>query len=518
MKTIQKTLLLVLGLLMFSASFAQIEVINLEKKGSNKIVVKVRFNNGSVVDPAGKEGLTSLTASTMMEGGTSAYSKEEINNMIYPMAAYYYDNTDKEVSTLTFAFPKDFIDEFYPIMTGLILSPTFDEADFSRVKSNTLNYLTQVIRASSDEEFSKMALEEMLFKGTPYSHMVIGTVDGVGSITLDDVKEHYLKYFTNNNVSIGISGDYPKEFASKLATDLANLSATTVPVVEIPKAKMPEGINVEIIEKEEALGSAIFTGYPIDITRSDDEFAALMIANSWLGEHRKSYSKLYEKIREKRSMNYGDYSYIEWYDNGGRNMLPVTGIPRANNYFAIWIRPVQIAESLKMQYPELGDISVGHAHFAIRIALREIDMLRENGMDADEFEKTKQFLKSYIKLYIQTPEKELGFLMDSHFYGRTDYIKELDALLDKATLEDVNTAIKKYLQTENMDIVIVTDKSEAKALAASLKNNTKSPMSYSNQVKEELPKELLDEDKEVENYPLNVKSVVIISSETPFIK
>jgi zinc protease len=259
-------------------------------------------------------------------------------------------------------------------------------------------------------------------------------------------------------------------------------------------------------------------GYPIDITRANDEFAALMIANSWLGEHRKSYGKLYEKIREKRSMNYGDYSYIEWYENGGRNMLPVTGIPRSSNYFALWIRPVQIAESLKMQYPELGDISVGHAHFAIRMALREVDMLRENGMDADEFDKTKQFLKSYIKLYIQTPEKELGFLMDSRFYGRTDYIKEIDALLDKATLEDVNAVIKKYLQTENMDIVIVTDKSEAKALAASLKGNVKSPMSYSNQVKEELPEEVLNEDLEVESYPLNVKSAVIISSETPFIK
>ena len=39
------------------------------------------------------------------------------------------------------------------------------------------------------------------------------------------------------------------------------------------------------------------------------DVAALMVANSWLGEHRKSYSRLYQKIREARSMNYGDYSY-----------------------------------------------------------------------------------------------------------------------------------------------------------------------------------------------------------------
>ena len=145
-------------------------------------------------------------------------------------------------------------------------------------------------------------------------------------------------------------------------------------------------------------------------------------------------------------------------------------------------------------------------------------MLVENGMDQDEFDKTKQFLRSYIKLYIQTPEKELGFLMDSDFYGRKNYIKEMDKLLEKTTLEEVNAAIRKYFQTDNMDVVIITDDSEAKPLADSFKNNTTSPMSYADQLKAELPEEVLLEDAEVENYPLNVKSVEIISSEEPFIK
>ena len=61
-------------------------------------------------------------------------------------------------------------------------------------------------------------------------------------------------------------------------------------------ANTDDGIKVEIISKDNALGSAIFMGFPIDITRKNDDFAALMVANSWLGEHRKSYSHLYEKM------------------------------------------------------------------------------------------------------------------------------------------------------------------------------------------------------------------------------
>jgi len=518
MRTLHKIILFVTGILLYTNAISQIKTVELSKPGSNKIVIKVRFSNGSVVDPKGKEGITNLTASLMMEGGTAGFTKSQINDLIYPMAAYYYSNTDKEVSTFTFAFPRDFMDEFYPILKGLLNTPTFNEADFNRVKSNTLNYLTQVIRASSDEEFSKKALEEMLFKGTPYQHMVSGTVDGINSITLEDVKAHYADYFTRNNVTIGISGDYDKGFLEKMVKDLGELSDKQVVLPLLPETKMPDGINIEIIEKKEALGSAIFTGYPINITRKDDDFAALMIANSWMGEHRKSYSRLYQKIRETRSMNYGDYTYIEWYEQGGGNQLPLTGVPRSQNYFAIWIRPVQIGEQLKQQYPELKDITIGHAQFAIRMAIREIDLLRKNGMDEQEFEKTKQFLRSYIKLYIQTPEKELGFLMDSQFYGRKNYIAEMDKLLKETTLEQVNAAIKKYMQIQNMDIVIITDDSEAKALAESFRKNKVSPMSYSNQVKDGLPPEVLAEDKEVEAYPLNIHSVKVISSDVPFVK
>ncbi len=106
--------------------------------------------------------------------------------------------------------------------------------------------------------------------------------------------------------------------------------------------------------------------------------------------------------------------------------------------------------------------------------------------------------------------------MDSKFYGRKNYLSELDALLAKVTLDDVNNAMKKYWQTKNMCVTIVTDKTEAEPLAKSLKSNLASPMSYSNVLKSALPKEVLEEDKSIENYPLNVKSVSIVNSADTF--
>jgi zinc protease len=493
------------------------ELVELPIKNSDKIVVKFMFRNGSISDPQGKEGLTSLVASLVIDGGTADKTSSEIKSLAYPMAARYYASVDKEVTVFTFEFHVDHADKFIGLLTQLITRPRMDEADFKRIKSNQANYVNQVIRSSSDEEFSKVGLENFYFKTTPYQHLVSGTTSGLESITLADAKQHFQKYFTSMNVMVGIAGRYSESHLEHILTAIKkDLPREQPKIIPVTPAKITDGIAVHIISKEKAGGSAIFTGSPLPINRSSDEFAALMIANSWLGEHRKSYSRLYQKIREQRSMNYGDYSYIEWYDNGGSNMLPQPGVPRTQNYFSVWIRPVQTAEALKKQYPELKDIRVGHAHFALRMAIRELNLLVENGLSKEDFELTRDFLKSYMKLYVQTPAKQLGFLMDSRFYGRTDYIAEMDKLLSNVTLEEVNNAIRKYWKDMPMTICVVTDESEAGPLKESLLKNSPSPMSYSNALRESLPKSILEEDEVVAVYPLNVKSVEIISDKEMF--
>ncbi|TGE16807.1 M16 family metallopeptidase [Hymenobacter elongatus] len=492
------------------------DVVELRQPNASKVVVKLQFRNGSSADPVGKEGLTYLTGQLLTEGGTKAMTPAQLKDFLYPMATQYYATIDKEVTTFTFEFHRDFIDKFYPVLQGLMLTPSFTQEDFDRLKSNQLNYVEQVIRASSDEDYSKFALEDQLFRGTRFQHMTRGTAAGVKSLTLADVKAYYAAAFGKDNLTIGIAGNYPASFAKKLKDDLEKLPKSTAKAV-VPTVAAPKGIRVEIISKTDALGSAVYAGFPIQTTRASDDFAALMVANSFLGEHRKSYGKLYDKIRSTRSMNYGDYSYIEWYENGGSNMLPVPGVPRHANYTSLWLRPVQIAEGLRKQYPaELGTLKVGHAPFALRLAVREMDNLVQSGLTKEDFEITRTFLRSYVKLYGTTPAKQLGFLLDSKFYGRKDYLRELDGQLAKLTLDDVNKAIKKHWQTQNMYVTIVTDDSEVQALAEVLKQNTPSPMSYAKVVSEGLPKAVVAEDAQIAAYKLNVTEVKIVDTKDTF--
>ena len=150
------------------------------------------------------------------------------------------------------------------------------------------------------------------------------------------------------------------------------------------------------------------------------------------------------------------------------------------------------------------------------MAIRELSKIVNSGIPKADFEATRTFLRSYMKLYIKSPSEQLGYLMDSRFYGRKDFIKEMDKLPIKLKPEDVNRAIKKYLQINNMYVTIVTDKSETESLKESLLSNYDSPMSYSNAPKSGLPKEVLAEDDEASKFRLNIKSVDIIKSDKTF--
>lgn len=483
---------------------------------SDKIVVKLMFKLGSICDPPGKEGLTNLMVQTMMDGGTIDKTRNELKDFLFPTAASYYASVDKEAVVFTFEFHKDLSERVLLPMLKLISLPRFDEADFKRVHSNALNYVEQVLKASSDEDFNKVALEALLYRGTNYAHPVFGTISGIKNISLSDVKEHHKKWITSKNVLIGLAGNYPNDILLTVNKNISLLSETAPQMPVAGKPRSVKGLDVEIITKKGALGSAIFGGVAFELTRSHDDFVAMMVANSWLGEHRKSYSRLYQKIREQRSMNYGDYSYIEWYNAGGSNMLPQPGYPRSVNYFSIWIRPVQTAKGLKEQYPELKDIQVGHAHFAWRMAMREWEQLVNKGMTKQDFELTRQFLKSYIKLYIQTPAKQLGFKMDSRFYGRQDFINDAGILLDGLTAEKVNEAMKRFWKPGNMFVSNITDESEAEPLKKSLLNNAPSPMSYSDELRKVLDKKILEEDMEVSKYPLKTAKVEIVPASEIF--
>ena len=61
---------------------AALDVTELKMDQAGKVVFKVRFLNGSISDPAGKEGLTYATASLMASGGAGGKSYADAHDSV----------------------------------------------------------------------------------------------------------------------------------------------------------------------------------------------------------------------------------------------------------------------------------------------------------------------------------------------------------------------------------------------------------------------------------------------------
>ena len=459
------------------------QVVTLPVSDDPTISFRVLFTVGSQNDPKGKEGLAALTAALLANGSTRQHSYEALLDLFYPMAAGISYQVDKEMTVISGRVHKDNLADYYKLFKEVIFEPAFNEQDFQRVKSEMLNYVQNILRFANDEELGKEVLYEYIFEGTPYGHLEEGHISSLQNITLEDVKQFYRQHYTQANLILGIGGGYDANFKNTYVADFTRLPKGTPSRVTNITPPPFEGMHVRIISKK-ANATAISFGYPIHITRANPDFYALSVARSWLGEHRNSSSHLYQVIREKRGLNYGDYAYIEHFPNGGRRRFPPPNVARHHQIFQIWIRPV----------PNYARV------FAFRAALRELQKMVDNGLTQEEFDLTRRFLKNYSLHYAPTTMMKLGYAMDDAFYGiQGNFLKIFRQKMDELTLAEVNAAIKKYLQYQNIKAVFVTN--EPEKLKQVLVNNEPSPIQYPTPK----PAEILEEDKEIATYPLHVK-------------
>ncbi|HVS02676.1 MAG TPA: pitrilysin family protein [Thermoanaerobaculia bacterium] len=440
-----------------------IELVTLASPESPVIALRAFFRVGSIDDPAGKEGLAALTASMIGESGTAKRSYKELVEALYPMAASIQVQVDREVTVFHAEVHRETLADFTSLFTEVLLQPGFDARDFERHREQLRSYLVNTLRASNDELLGLEVLQQQIFAGHPYDHSPAGTVQGLAAITLDDVKQFYRQHLTRANLLLGVAGGYPEGYPERLATSLSGLTPGAPGSRELPAPKRPAGRHFTLIDKQAAAVGIQF-GYPLPLTRADADYYPLLVANSVLGEHRTFHGRLMQQLRGKRGLNYGDYSYIEHYYLPPFTSNPTPNVPRRDQYFSVWVRPVQ---------PEA-------THFALRAALYEVDRLVAQGLTEEEFVLTRDFVVNYSKLWAQTLADRLGFLLDSRYYGTPYYIDEIEARLAALTRDEVNRAVKKYLQTADFTAVLVTG--DAAALEARLESEEPSPMTYASPV------------------------------------
>ncbi len=471
----------ILALLLAAGAAAQMRVAEL--KGSSPVVTfRVVFTTGAASDPENKPGVANLTALMLAQGGTRELTYKQIVDAMFPMAASVSVQVDKEMTTFAGATHVDNLDAYYKIFRAMLLEPGWREDDFKRLRDNAINYLKISLRANNDEELGKEVLYNEIYAGTPYGHNNAGTISSLEKITLDDLKAFYRAHYTQANLILGIAGGYTPEFIAAVRKDFRQLPAKGSFALRLRYPRALEHNRITLVDKP-TRSVAYSLGFPILVKRGHPDYPALLVMQSWFGQHRNSGGRLFQRMRELRGLNYGDYAYIEYFPRGMFQFEPSPNLARQQQIFQIWIRPVEPPT----------------ARFALRLALYELNRLVRDGLSLPEFERTRAFLSKNVNLLTKTKRAELGYAIDSMFYGIPDYNTYVKEGLAKLKREDVNRAIRRYLRADRLQIVAVTPSAED--FKKELLSATPSPMTY-NAPK---PPELLEEDKVVASWNIGLR-------------
>ena len=453
------------------------------------VTFRILFTTGSAFDPPGKEGLAALTASMLAEGGTRSMSYDQIVQALYPMASSVNSQVDKEMTVFSGTTHIENLDRYYGLFRDMLLDPGFRPEDFKRLRDDAINFLKVSLREGNDEELGKEHLYNTIYAGHPYGHDNAGRVSALEKLTIDDVRSFYRGHYTGANLVIGLAGGYPNGFAERVEGDFAKLPEGPGDKRRFDNPKLSPGTHIDVITRD-TRSTAISLGFPIEVNRAAKDWPALALVASYFGQHRSSNSYLYQRLREARGLNYGDYAYVEYFPRGMFQMTPDPNLGRQQQIFQIWIRPVEAENGV----------------FALRAALFEFDKLVRDGISQEAFETTREFLTKFANVLTQTQSARLGYALDGRYYGIPDYNSYLKTQLSKLTLADVNAMIRRHLRTGRMRIAVVTR--NGAAFRDAIVKNTPSPITYNSPK----PKEIMDEDKIIQAYKVNARpeDVVIV--------
>ena len=130
-----------------------------------------------------------------------------------------------------------------------------------------------------------------------------------------------------------------------------------------------------------------------------------------------------------------------------------------------------------------------NAHMTLRIAIHELDALIRSGLTQEDFATTRDYLMNNVYVMTARQDQQLGYALDSHWYGIGEFTDYMRGALRTLTLDQVNGAIKRHLAGQTLSIVIVTK--DAAGLRTALTSDAVSHVQYDGQK----PKALLAEDE-----------------------
>ena len=408
-----------------------LKIIVREDHRSPVVVSQVWYRAGSLDEVNGKTGVAHVLEHMMFKG-TKKIRAGEFSRLIakaggkenaFTGADYtcYFQQLEKSNLELSFKLEAD-------RMQNLNLSK--DEFDKEiKVVMEERRWRTEDKPTSQVKE----QFESTVFKSHPYSRPVVGWMNDLENMTVEDAREWYKNWYTPNNATLVVVGDiYAKD-----VLNLAKKYFEKIPARKIPERKpqvepKQNGERRSYIKAPSEL-SYLLMGYPVptlnDRNGSDsnswEPYALEVLSNILAGN---SSSRLNQNIMRNQHLA---VSVSAGYDSTARGRISVFELEGTPNDFK-----------------KINDLE--------NALLQEIEKIKKDGVTQEELDRVKATVIAsdvYQKDSMFGMAMEIGQLetMDYSFHLSDGYIEKINGV----TSEQIKNVATKYLTRDNLSVVIL---------------------------------------------------------------
>ena len=356
-------------------------------------------------------------AGSMLERGTATRTKAEIDEEIDFLGA----SLNTSATSVYGNCLSEHTEEFFQIMADVILNPSFPEAEFEKLKKESLDNLQFV---KDDPGAISGQVWNRLLYGEQHPYGDLERTETVEAITLEDCKQYYETHYRPNIAYLAIVGDIKKGKAKKLVKKyLSDWESADVPTFEYIAPSNPTEMRLAVVNRDESVQSVMKIGNLTDLEPGSADIVKVSLMNQILGGG--SQGRLYKNIREDKGYTYGAYSSYD-------------------------------ADELVGEYMAYANVRNEVTDSTLAQFFYEMNRIRTEPVAEEDLQAAKNYLNGTFALQLENPNTVANFALNTARYELpADYYSTYLQRLSAVTVADLQAMAQEHIKPEQATVLIV---------------------------------------------------------------
>lgn len=381
------------------------------------IHIRVILRGGPVYETEKTRGATAILA-TLLTKDTAKRTKEEVAETIEGAGGVFSDFSGNNTFGFAIEVLPDDIELGLDLLGEALLKPAFRPDTFEREKEAEIASLKEDLDEIVDR--GRKVLRKRFFGDHPFATEPSGTLESLGSLKIEDIRELYEATVAAENLVVSVVGDFDESALRKQLEDLlARVPARGfVPRETAFDGPPAPGAYKEAMDRKQAV---VFEAYP-DVGISDPLYPVGEVADELFSG---MSSQLFEKVREELGLAY--------FVGSSRVTGPTTGL----FYFYGGTSPTTVEPVQREIQNEIARVQAGK-------------------VTDEELRRCQRRLKARKRMGLQSfgaraMDAGLNFIFGLPVCDRTSYDKRIDAV----TLKDLQHFATEHFRPEKRVALVV---------------------------------------------------------------